>query len=88
LNLKYKLGIKNIADRRALYFLYIKTRYLKQGSVFLDVADREDFRQYVRGKLDNVKKMLKAKRITPIEKSAGKEMTERIKKELLESPMF
>ncbi len=88
LNLKYKLGIKNIAERRALYFLYIKNRYLKKGSVFLGATDRDDFQLYVRRKLDDVEKMLRSKRITPIEKSAGKEMAEKIKKELLSSPMF
>ena len=88
LNLKYKLGIKSIADRRALYFLYIKTRYLKKGSVFLTAADHDDFQRYVRKKLDDVEKMLKSKRITPIEKSAGKKMAEKIKKELLQDPMF
>ncbi len=88
LNLKYKLGIKNIADRRALYYLYIKTRYLREGKVFLHAADQDDFRQYVRKKLDDVEKMLKSKRITPIEKSAGKKMAEKIKKELLQDPIF
>jgi hypothetical protein len=86
LNLKYKLGIKNIADRRALYFLYIKSRFLKEGGVSLESNDQDDFNQFVRGKLDDIEKMLNSKRITPIEKSAGKQFSAKITQELLPSP--
>ena len=86
LNLKYKLGIKKIADRRALYFLYIKSRFLKEGGVSLEANDQDDFNQFVRGKLDDIEKMLSSKRITPIEKSAGKKFATKITKELLPIP--
>jgi hypothetical protein len=86
LNLKYKLGIKNIADRRALYFLYIKSRFLKEGGVSFETTDQDDFNQFVRGKLDDVEKMLNSKRITPIEKSAGKKFADTFRKELQISP--
>jgi hypothetical protein len=83
LNLKYKLGIKKIADRRALYFLYIKSRFIKEGGVSLETNDQDDFNQFVRGKLADIEKMLNSKRITPIEKSAGKSFAAKITKELL-----
>jgi len=86
LNLKYKLGIKKIADRRALYYLYIKSRFLKEGGVSLETNDQDDFNQFVRGKLDDIEKMLNSKRITPIEESAGKKFVAKITKELLSSP--
>ncbi|MGV7220336.1 MAG: hypothetical protein ACQ9MH_02275 [Nitrospinales bacterium] len=86
LNLKYKLGINNIADRRALYFLYIKSRFLKEGGVSLETIDKDDFNQFVRGKLDDVEKMLNSKRITPIEKSAGKKFAKKIIEKLQSRP--
>ncbi len=84
--LKHKLGLKNISDRRGLYFLYIKNRYLKRGQVVLAIDDKEDFQDYIRNKIAAVEKMLASERITPVELAAGRRLIEGVKSLNLPSP--
>ena len=83
MTLQYQLAINDPAERLRLYFHYLKQRFiLPNGEINLAPGDKEDFRQYVRTKVERVETMLQYEGITAIERSAGKQWAENIKKGL------
>ena len=67
----------------ALYFHYLRRRFVTPGgTIDLRVPDQTDFRAYVNGKLQDIRKLLHYPGITAIERHAGERGIAAIKKKL------
>jgi len=85
--LEHQVKLKEAGEREALYFAYLKERFVgADGAVDLTAKDGEDFSAYVEGKLAEVKKLLAYEGMTEIEKEAGRRLIERIEKMMPANP--
>jgi hypothetical protein len=81
--LKYNSKVTDDIERLSLYFHFLKSRFFSEnGKLDLTPANREDFKNYVDRKLENIGKMLKTDGISEIEIDAGRKIILSIKKEL------
>ncbi|MFQ5674009.1 MAG: hypothetical protein ACE5G9_13060 [Nitrospinales bacterium] len=80
---RHQLGAVTPRQAAALYFHYLQRRFVTpQGTIDLRVPDATDFRAYVNGKLEDIRKLLQYPGITTIEQRAGERSIEAIKKKL------
>ena len=83
MTLRYGKGPADPAQRLALYFHFLKQRFLDpEGKVLLDVPDPVDFRNFVERKIQEVEKMVAYPGMTGIERQAGQAFIEQMKKKL------
>jgi hypothetical protein len=83
MTLKDQNKVHDGAERLALYFHFLKRRFVtKNGKIDLTPMNKDDFRSYVERKLKNISKMLEGEEITNIEKEGGMKVIAYIKKEL------
>lgn len=73
--LTYRMKIKDPQLRLGLYFHFLKDRYIgPDGKVNLKVFDEEDFKKFVGEKHAQVKRMMKSKNFTEIERQGAEKM--------------
>lgn len=83
MTLQHQLKVADPAERLQIYFHYLKQRFiLPNGEINLAPGDKEDFLQYAQAKIERVRNMLQYEGITPIEREAGRQWEDNIKKEL------
>ncbi len=75
--LTYKMKIKDPQLRLALYFHFLKHRYIgSDGEVTLKVSDEEDLKKFIEEKRVEVTRMMKSKNFTEIERQGAKKLLE------------
>ena len=83
MTLRYGKGPADPAQRLALYFHFLKQRFLDpEGKVLLEVPDPVDFRNFVERKIQEVEKMVAYPGMTGIEREAGQTFIAQMKKKL------
>ena len=83
LTINNQLGRMDQEQQLALYFSYLKSRFVKgDNTINLIIPDKEDFQAYVNNKLEDIRKFQQFPGITTIEKKAGKRTIKAIKTEL------
>ena len=83
MHLQYGKGPKNPAQRLALYFHYLKKRFLDdRGEIKLAVDNKQALADYVNQKIKGIETMIQRPGFTPIEKEAARIWATTIKKEL------
>ncbi len=81
MTLKYGKSPAASAQRLALYFHFLKQRFLdSEGNILLGVPDPVDFRNFVEKKIQEVEKMVAYPGMTAIERQAGQAFIEAMKK--------
>ena len=81
MTLKFGKGPADSAQRLALYFHFLKQRFLdSEGNILLDIPDPVDFQNFVERKIKEVEKMVAHPAMTEIERQAGQAFIEAIKK--------
>ncbi len=79
MTLTYHLRLKDPATRLAIYFRFLKQRFIDaDGEVKLIVPDEEDFKLYVEEKRREIAKMADSPKLTPVEKAGALRMLESI----------
>ncbi len=77
--LTYKMKIKDPQIRLALYFHFLKDRYIgPDGEVNLKVVDEEDLKKFVEEKRVQITRFMKSKNFTEIERQGAKELLQKI----------
>jgi hypothetical protein len=75
--LTYKMQIKDPQKRLAIYFHFLKDRYVKtDGKVNLKVSDEEDLKKFVEEKRVQITRMMQSKNFTEIEQESAKKLLE------------
>ena len=83
MHLQFGKGPKDPAQRLALYFHYLKKRFLdEEGKVNLVVDNKQALADFVKQKVAGIKKMIQRPGLTPVEKKAAHAWIAAIKKEL------
>jgi len=83
MHLQYGKGPKKPAQRLALYFHYLKKRFLDdQGEIRLTIDNSQALTDYVNQKAKGIETMIQLPGFTPIEKDAARAWVATIKKEL------
>ena len=83
MHLQYGKGPKDPAQRLALYFHYLKSKFLDdKGNIRLTVDNLQAFTDYVNHKVTGIETMIQRPGFTPIEKEAARTWVTTIKKEL------
>ncbi|MDH5762408.1 MAG: hypothetical protein OEZ51_05455 [Nitrospinota bacterium] len=83
MHLEYSKGPKDPAQRLALYFHYLKQRFLDdEGEIRLDVKNQNALTDYVNQKMGGIKSMMDRPGFTPVEQQAARNWISSIKKEL------
>jgi hypothetical protein len=73
--LTYKMNIRDPRLRLSLYFHFLKNRYVgPDGEVNLKVVNEEDLKKFVEEKSLQVKRMMKSKNFTEIERQGAYKM--------------
>ena len=73
--LTYKMNIRDPRLRLSLYFHFLKNRYVgPDGEVNLKVVNEEDLKKFVQEKRIQVKRMIKSKNFTEIERQGAEKM--------------
>ena len=73
--LTYKMNIRDPRLRLSLYFHFLKNRYVgPNGEVNLKVVNEEDLKKFVQEKRLQVKRMMKSKNFTEIERQGADKM--------------
>jgi len=73
--LTYKMNIRDPRLRLGLYFHFLKNRYVgPDGEVNLKVVNEEDLKKFVQEKHLQVKRMMKSKNFTEIERQGAEKM--------------
>ena len=73
--LTYKMNIRDPRLRLSLYFHFLKNRYVgPDGEVNLKVVNEEDLKKFVQEKRLQVKRMMKSKNFTEIERQGADKM--------------
>ena len=73
--LTYRMKIKDPQKRLALYFHFLKDRYIgPDGEVNLKVSDQEDLKKFVEEKRVHINRMMKSKNFTEIERKGAEKM--------------
>ncbi|MBT6717101.1 MAG: hypothetical protein HOB18_05590 [Nitrospina sp.] len=77
--LTYKMKIKDPQIRLALYFHFLKHRYIgSDGEITLKVSDEKDLQKFVEEKRVQVTRMMKSKNFTEIERQGAARMLKAI----------
>lgn len=80
MTLQHQLAVNDPNECLLLYFHYLKQRFiLPNDEIKLEPEDREDFQQYLRVKVEQIRSMLQYEGITPVERSAGRQWEQTIK---------
>jgi hypothetical protein len=83
MHLQYGKGPKHPAQRLALYFHYLKKRFIdEKGKINLSVEHRKALTDYVEQKVKGILSMIQHTSMTPVEKEAAQNWITAIKKEL------
>jgi hypothetical protein len=83
MHLQYGKGPKDPAQRLALYFHYLKKRFLDdKGKIRLAVGDPKALADYVNNKLASIESMIKLPGFTPVEKESALTWITSIKSDL------
>ena len=78
--LTYKMNIRDPRLRLSLYFHFLKNRYVgPDGEVNLKVVNEEDLKNFVEEKRLQVKRMMKSKNFTEIERQGAYKMLKEAK---------
>ena len=78
--LTYKMNIRDRRLRLSLYFHFLKNRYVgPDGEVNLKVVNEEDLKNFVEEKRLQVKRMMKSKNFTEIERQGAYKMLKEAK---------
>lgn len=81
--MRHQLKVRDHVQRLRLYFRYLKENYIGAGGeIDLTPNDTEDFHNYVKNKLEKIKKMVQFKGMSSIEKEAGTRTINAIKEKL------
>ena len=73
--LTYKMKIKDPQKRLGLYFHFLKDRYIgPDGEVNLKVSDEEDLKKFVKEKRNEIKRFMKYKNLTEIERQGAEKL--------------
>ena len=73
--LTYRMKIKDPQKRLALYFHFLKDRYIgPDGEVNLKVSNEEDLKKFVEEKRVHINRMMKSKNFTEIERKGAEKM--------------
>lgn len=79
MTLTYHLRLKDSATRLAIYFRFLKQRFIgADNEVNLVVPDEQDFKLYVEEKRREIEKMTASPKLTPIEKAGALRMLKSI----------
>ena len=80
--LTYKMNIRDPRLRLSLYFHFLKNRYIgPDGEVNLKVVNEEDLKKFVQEKRLQVKRMMKSKNFTEIERQGANKMLKELTKQ-------
>ena len=83
MHLQYGKGPKDPAQRLALYFHYLKKKFLDdKGNIHLAIENPQALADYVNQKVTGIETMIQRPGFTPVEKEAARAWTTTIKKEL------
>ncbi|HKI50291.1 MAG TPA: hypothetical protein VKA69_13260 [Desulfobacteria bacterium] len=83
MHLQFGKGPKDPAQRLALYFHYLKKRFLDdKGKIRLAIDNPQALREYVNQKVAGIETMIQLPGFTPVEKEAARTWVTNIKKEL------
>ena len=83
MHLQYGKGPKDPAQRLALYFHYLKSRFLNaKGEIHLAIDNPQALTDYVNQKVTGIETMVQRPGFTPVEKDAARAWVTTIKKEL------
>ena len=83
MHLQYGKGPKDPAQRLALYFHYLKSRFLNdKGEINLAIDNPQALTDYVNQKVTGIETMVQRPGFTPVEKDAARAWVTTIKKEL------
>jgi hypothetical protein len=83
MHLKYGRGPKNETQRLALYFHYLKKRFIDDsGNVKFVIPDKQALADYVKKQVKGIETMIQRPGFTPVEKEAARNWIASIKKEL------
>jgi hypothetical protein len=83
MHLQYGKGPKDPAQRLALYFHYLKKRFLDdKGKIRLAIDNSQALTDYVNQKVKGIQTMIQLPGFTPVEKEAARAWVTTIKKEL------
>ncbi len=73
--IQHSLNVKDPLTRLNLYFQYIKQRFLKRkGKIIMQVKDKEVFDNYIRSKIEGIRKMIGFKSLSKIEREAAQKL--------------
>jgi len=89
MTLRYGLKIREAPPRRALYFKYLKENFIgADDEIKLEVkkADRDDFHNFVRKQIENVRKMMAYPGFTDIEREAAQAWIDGIQNQIPATP--
>jgi hypothetical protein len=79
MNMNYRLGLKDPAVVRAIYFHFLKQRFIgADGEVKLVLPDEKDFKNYVEERYRDIAKMVDSPKLTLIEKAGALRMLQSI----------
>jgi hypothetical protein len=87
LTLRYQMKWNDPVAQLRLYFHYLNKRFIgADGTVRLVIEDRDDFIAYTESQFDQIEKMARFERLTPLEREAARDLVAEIKKELPTRP--
>ncbi len=79
MTLKYTSPIKDANTRRAIYFHYLKTRYVgEDGMIRLPIVNQQDFEDFLKRKRESIGKMVDYPGLTEIEREGAKRFLQKI----------
>lgn len=83
MHLKYGIGPKEPSQRLALYFHYLKKKFLDdKGNIRLTIGNPQALADYVNQKVTGIETMIQRPGFTPVEKEAARAWVATIKKKL------
>jgi hypothetical protein len=83
MHLQYGKGPKDPAQRLALYFHYLKQKFMDDtGNILLPIDNPKALTDYVNQKVVGIETMIRLPGFTPVEKEAARAWVATIKKEL------
>ena len=81
MTLSYQYSLQNEGQGLAIYFHYLKKRFVgKDGELNLEPDDKKDFQIFLKTKVGEIKKMLEYNGLSREEKEAGRNLIEWIQK--------
>ncbi|MCH8156590.1 MAG: hypothetical protein IID18_02370 [Nitrospinae bacterium] len=72
---QHQLKVSNRQSRMALYFHYLKKRFVGPGGkIVLRVEDKEDFASYIKTRMNGIRKMMAYEGLTEIEREGARKL--------------